>query len=87
MLEAIGAKRCSDVTTPDAPGVNYQEAVSALLSEEADNDAATQEGDDGINLVDKDPDSSVDPEFVLPAVDKVSASKLFYPFQPWLTVL
>jgi len=85
VLDAIGTK--SDATKPDAPGVNYQESVSAPLSEEADNDAATQEGDDGIDPVDKGPDLSGDPEFVLPAVDKVSASKSFYPFRPWLTVL
>jgi len=71
---------------PDAPGINYQESVSAPLTKEADNDAATREGDEGVDLVVEDPDSSVGPEFILPAVDKVSASKLFYPFQPWLTV-
>jgi len=87
VLEAIGAKRRSDTTKPDAPGVNYQESVNTPMSEEADNDAATCEGDNGVSLVDKDPDSSVDPEFILPAVDKKSTSKLFYPFHPWLTVL
>ena len=87
MLEAIGAKSCSGTTRPDAPGVNYQGSVSALLSEEADNDAATQEGDDRIDLVDEDPDSSVDPKFILLAVDKESTSKSFYPIQPWLTIL
>ena len=87
MLEAIGVKRCSDATKTDAPGVNYQESISVPLSEEADNDAATQEGDDEIDLVNEDPDFSVDPEFVLPAVDKASTSKSFYPFQPWLTIL
>ena len=51
-----------------------------LLSEEADNDAATQEGDDRVNLIDEDPDSSVDPEFTLPAVDKESGSKPLYTF-------
>ena len=80
MLEAISAKRRSGTTTPDTPGVNYQESVSVLLSEEADNDAATQEGDDGVDLVDEDPDSSVDPEFILPAVDKKSGSKPLYTF-------
>jgi hypothetical protein len=34
---------------PDASGVNYQESVSVPLSEEADNDAATREGDDGVD--------------------------------------
>ena len=87
MLKAIGTKRCSGTTTPDASSVNYQESVSALLSEEADNDAATREGDNGVDLVDEDPDSSVDPEFILPAVDKESGSKPLYIFQPWLTVL
>ena len=87
MLEAIGAKRRSDTTKPDAPGVNYQESVHAPLSEEADNDAATWEGDNRVSPVDEDPDSSVDPEFVLPAVDKESASQFFDPFHPLLTVL
>jgi hypothetical protein len=35
-----------------------------------------------IDLVDEDPDSSVNPEFILPAVDKESISKSFYPVQP-----
>ena len=61
--------------------------VSASLSEEADNDAATQEGNDEVNPVDEDPDSSVVPEFILPAVDKESGSESFCGFQPWLTVL
>ncbi len=87
MLEAIGAKRHSDTTKTDAPGVNYQDSVSAPLSEEADNDAATQEGDDGVDLGCEDPDATVEPAFILPAVDKESASKSCYPFQPWLTVL
>jgi len=87
VLEAIGAKRRSDTMKPDTPGVNYQESVNAPLSEEVDNDAATWEGDNGVSPVDKDPDSSVDPEFILPAVNKESTSKLFYPFYPWLTVL
>jgi hypothetical protein len=72
---------------PGITGVNYQDSVSTPLCEEADNDAATQEGDDGIDLACGDPDGSGDPEFILPAVDKESASKSCYPFQPWLTVL
>ena len=87
MLEAIGATRRSGTTKPDAPGANYQESVSASLSEEADNDTATQEGNDEVNPVDEDPDSSVVPEFILPAVNKESGSESFCGFQPWLTVL
>lgn len=87
MLEAIGAKRHSDTTKPDAPSVNYQESVHVPLSEEADNDAATWEGDNRVSPVDEDLDSSVDPEFILPAVNKESASQSFYPFHPLLTVL
>jgi hypothetical protein len=41
----------------------------------------------GSTLIDEDPESSVDPEFILPAVDKKSTSKSFYPVQPWLIVL
>jgi len=59
---------------PDAPGINYQDSVSTSLSEEADNDAATQEGEDSIDLECEDPEASVNPEFILPAVDKESAS-------------
>ena len=40
VLEAIGATRCSGTMKPNAPGANYQESVSASLSEEADNDTA-----------------------------------------------
>ena len=87
MLKAISVKSHSGTTRPDTPDVNYQESVSVPLSEEADNNAATREGVDGVNLVDKDPDSSVDPKFILPAVNKKSTSKSFYPIQPWLTVL
>ena len=87
MLEAIGAKQCSDTMKSDTPSVNYQESVNAPLSEEADNDTATWEGNNRVSPVDKDPDSSVDPEFILLAIDKESTSKLFYPFHPWLTVL
>jgi len=79
VLEAIGAKRHSDAMKTDAPGVNYQESVSVPLSKEADNNAATQEGDDRTGLVDEDPDSSVDPKFVLPAVNKESPNH-YIPF-------
>jgi len=79
VLEAIGAKRRSDVMKTDAPGVNYQESVSVPLSEEADNNVATQEGDDRTGLVDEDPDSSVDPKFVLPVVNKESPNH-YIPF-------
>ena len=89
MLEAIGANRQTDTTKPDAAGVNYQDSVSTLLCEEADNDAATREGDDRprINLACRDPDRSADPRFILLAVNKESASRSCYPFQPWLIVL
>ena len=89
MLEAICAKRRSNTTKPGAAGINYQDSVSALLYEEADNDAATQEGDNGpgIDLAYGDPDRSADPRFILPAVNKESASRSCYAFQPWLTVL
>jgi len=43
------------------------------LSEEADNDAATWEGDDEIDLTHED-DASIVPDFILPAVDKESTS-------------
>ena len=74
---------------PGAAGINYQDSVSAPLCEEADNDAATREGDDGpgIDLAYGDPDRSADPWFILPAVNKESASRSCYAFQPWLTVL
>ena len=39
------------------PGINYQDSISASLSEEADNDAATQEGDDEVNLAYEDPEA------------------------------
>ena len=82
MLEAIGAKRRSDTTKPGAAGINYQDSVSTPLCEEADNDAATREGDDGpgIDLACGDPDGSADPGFILPAVDKESASRSCYAF-------
>ena len=80
-------QKASGTMRPDASGVNYQESISVPLSEEADNDAATQEGDDGVNLVDEDPDSSVNPKFILPAVNKESTSKSFYLIQPWFTIL
>ena len=89
MLEAICAKRRSNTTKPGAAGINYQDSVSTLLCEEADNDAATQEGDDGpgIDLAYGDPDRSADPGFILPAVNKESTSKSFYLIQPWFTIL
>jgi hypothetical protein len=41
VLEAIGAKRHSDMMKPGITDVNYQDSVSAPLCEEADNNAAT----------------------------------------------
>ena len=73
ILEAIGAKQHSNRTKLDPPGINYQDSVSAPLSKEADNDAATQEGEDKIDSICENPKASVDPEFILPAVDKESA--------------
>ena len=58
---------------PDSSGINYQDSVTTSLGEEADNDAATQEGEDGIDVECEDPEASVDTEFILPAVDKESA--------------
>lgn len=74
MLEAIGAKRYSDIMQTDSPGVNYQDSISVLVSKEADNDTATWEGDDGVDIVCKDPDPTAVPDFVLPVVDKKSTS-------------
>ena len=74
MLEAIGAKKRSDTMQTDSPGVNYQDSVSMPVSEEADNNAATWEGDDGVDIVCEDPDPTAVPDFVLPAVDKESTS-------------
>jgi len=75
VLEAIGAKKRSNNIKTDSPGINYQDSVSAPLSKEADDDAATQEGDDGDDEVDlayDDPQAPLDleSEFILPAVDK-----------------
>jgi len=74
VLEAISAKKQGNNAKADAPGINYQDSVSVPLSEEADNDAATQEGDDEVDLEYEDPGASADTEFILPAVDKESAS-------------
>jgi len=78
VLEAIGAKKRSDMTQTDSPGVNYQDSVSVPVSEEADNDAATWEGDDGVDIVCEDPGTTAVPEFVLPVVDKKSTSQSYY---------
>jgi len=78
VLEAIGAKKRSDMMQTDSPGVNYQDSVSVPVSEEADNDTATWEGDDGVDIVCDDPDTTAIPEFVLPAVDKESTSQSYY---------
>ena len=59
---------------PNSPGINYQDSVSTSLSKEADNNAATQEGEDSIDLKCEDPEASINPEFILLAVDKESAS-------------
>ena len=74
MLEAIGAKKRNNNTKPNFPGINYQDSISAPLSEEADNDAATQEGEDEVDLVCENLEASIDPEFILPVVDKESTS-------------
>jgi len=80
LLEAIGAKRRTNKKT-NSPGNNYQNAVGVPLSEDADNDAATQEGEDEAEA---DPSGSEDLqapfEFILPAVDKVSAFYCINPF-------
>ena len=83
MLEAIGAKKQGNKTKADSPGTNYQDSVSVPISEEADNDAATQEGGDEDNeddLAYEDLEVSAETEFILPAVDKESASFARYPF-------
>jgi len=72
VLEAVGAKKCNNNTKPNIPSINYQDSISAPLSKEADNDAATQEGEDEVDLVYKNLEASIDPEFILPAVDKES---------------
>ena len=75
MLEAIGIKKCSSIIIKtESPGINYQDSISASLSEEVDNDAATQEGDDEVNLAYEDLEASIYPEFILPAVGKESTS-------------
>ncbi len=74
MLEAISAKKHNNNTKPNFPGINYQDSISAPLSEEADNDAATQEGEDEVDLVCENLEASIDPEFILPVVDKESTS-------------
>ena len=74
MLEAISAKKHNNNTKPNFPGINYQDSISAPLSEEADNDAATQEGEDEVDLVCENLEASIDPEFILLAVDKESTS-------------
>jgi len=78
VLEAIGAKTCSNTTKTNCPGINYQDSVSVPVSEQADNDAATWEGDNRVDIVCKDPEASADLEFILPIVDKVSASQSCY---------
>ena len=81
-------KKHSDMIKIDSPGVNYQESVSVPVSKEADNDAATQEGGDGVDIICEYPEASADPEFILPVVDKVSFQiMLLDTFQPWLIVL
>lgn len=82
MLEAIGAKKRGNSRKADALGINYQDAVSASLSREADDDAATREGDDEVDLA-----SEAPVEFILPAVDKESVFQPYYPFGLQLIVL
>lgn len=72
LLEAIGAKRSRNDKKTNSPGDNYQDSVSAPLSEEADNDAATQEGDDEDEFSPDGPQAPTD--FIFPAVDKESGS-------------
>jgi hypothetical protein len=85
VLEAIGAKRRSRGIKTESLGINYQDSISAPHGGEADNDAATQEGDDeGDDEGDftyEDPQVPTEPEFILLAVDKESAY-LCYRFQP-----
>lgn len=53
---------------------NYQESIGVLLNEEADNDVATQEGDDGANQGSENLGGRLCPiKYILPAVDKASA--------------
>jgi len=74
VLEAIGVKKCSSIIKTESSGINYQDSISASLSEEADNDAATQKGDDEVNLVYEDLEASIYLKFILPVVDKESTS-------------
>ncbi|KAF8224477.1 hypothetical protein L208DRAFT_1511456, partial [Tricholoma matsutake] len=67
-LKAIGAKWSSNDKKTHSPWVNYQDSVSASLSKEADNDAATQGGEDEVDLASEEPQATV--EFILPAIDK-----------------
>ena len=55
MLEAIGARRHTRGIKTDSLGINYQDSISAPLSGEADNDAATKEGDDEGDVAYEDP--------------------------------
>jgi hypothetical protein len=74
VLEAIGVKKCSSIIKTESSGINYQDSISASLSEEADNDVATQKGDDEVNLVYEDLEASIYLKFILPVVDKESTS-------------
>ena len=69
LLEAIGAKRRTNNKKTNSPGDNYQDSVGVPLSKEADNDAATQEGDDEADQGPEDTQAPV--KFILPAVHKV----------------
>ncbi|KAF8224542.1 hypothetical protein L208DRAFT_1310729, partial [Tricholoma matsutake] len=68
LLEAIGAKWSSNDKKTHSPWVNYQDSVSASLSEEVDNDAATQGGEDEVDLASEEPQATV--KFILPTIDK-----------------
>ncbi len=69
LLEAIDAKWHTNNKKTNSLGNNYQDSVGVPLSEEADNDVATQEGDDKADQGPEDPQAPV--EFILPAVHKV----------------